>query len=215
MISSEKEYGSMQKILMILSVLLIHSMVWAFVNYYNSSRPPVQLNNLSIFIDLLIPYLGWSWFIYYFGHIYIVAGSSLVIWNYRRKNFNRTILLFALMIVVGGIIQLMIPAKSPLPLEMGYIHKWIHNNFFHDPYVCFPSMHVALAALPTFLLLDKYKTIAVRIIIISFLLLICISTVTLKEHFIVDIVAGMLLASFFYLLFRLKTFNYKKDIVNG
>ena len=206
---TEKEYSPLQKIAFIILVIIFHSSVWAFVNNFNSHRSQNDLYNLTIFCDWLIPYLGWSWFIYYFGHIYIVVGSSFAIWNFKRSDFQKIIFLFCLMIVVGGIIQLLIPAKSPLPQQMGYIHAWIHYNISHDPYVCFPSMHVSLAALPTFLLLYGYKSSFMIIILIVNLFVIFISTVTLKEHFFIDAVAGLLLAYFFFLLFRLKIFLNK------
>lgn len=206
----KREYSSVQKTILILLVILIHSSVWAYVNYFNSQRPLSHLHDLSIFLDRLIPYLGWSWFVYYFGHIYIVVGSSFAIWNFKRNDFLKIIFLFSLMIVVGGIIQLIIPAKSPMPEQMGYIHHWIHQNISHDPYVCFPSMHVALATIPSLLFFEKYKSALNRFILVMILLLIFMSTVTLKEHYFIDSVAGLFMAFFFYILFRLKNFLKNK-----
>ncbi|HVO75580.1 MAG TPA: phosphatase PAP2 family protein [Ignavibacteriaceae bacterium] len=202
----KKNYSPLRKIILIVLVIAVHGAVWAFVNKYNSIRSSKDLHDLTTSFDSLFPYLGWSWFLYYFGHVYVVGGSSIAIWNYDRHNFDKIIFLFCMMIISGGIIQLALPAKSPLPDQMGFVHKWIHQNISNDPYVCFPSMHVSLAALPTFLLIKKNKFSLIKIALIITLSLIFISTLILKEHFFIDAAAGLFLAYFFYILFSAEVF---------
>jgi membrane-associated phospholipid phosphatase len=198
-----KEYSSIKKILLIMSVLLFHTSIWAFVNYYNSKLQPGEINNLSTFVDKFIPYIGWSWPVYYGGHLYIIIITSWTIWNFIRSNFLRIVLVFNIMVITGGIIQLVIPAQSPLPAHINFIHAWMHQNAANDLYVCFPSMHVALAVLPTLLLLDKLKELSTKILLISALILICISTVVLKEHYFIDMISGLATGYLFYKLFNL------------
>jgi membrane-associated phospholipid phosphatase len=106
------------------------------------------------------------------------------------------------MILAGGIIQLILPAKSPLPEHMNSVHLWIHNNLVNDPFVCFPSMHVSLATLPTLLLLDRIKEFNSKLLLFIVLILISLSTITLKEHYFVDMIAGFAMGYLFYKLFK-------------
>lgn len=196
-----KEYSPIQKVLLIFSVLLIHTSVWAFVNYYNSKLPPSQINDMSTTVDKLVPYFGWSWPTYYGGHLYIIISASWAIWSFTRSNYLRIVLVFCIMVITGGVIQLMIPAKSPLPAQMNFVHAWMHQHAADDPYVCFPSLHVALAVLPTLLLLDRAKELSTKILLVSALILICISTVVLKEHYFIDMISGIAMGYLFYKLF--------------
>jgi membrane-associated phospholipid phosphatase len=202
---TKNEFSAFQKLALMLIVALIHSSVWAFVNNFNSLRPSRDLWDLSTVIDKYIPYIGWTWVFYYGGHIFIITISAIAIWHFSKPDFIKIISLFSLMIITGGIIQLVIPAESPLPHQMNSVHALMHNNISHDPYVCFPSMHVSLAALPTFLLLSQSRSFLIKSILVIALILVIISTLTLKEHYFIDAIAGLLMSFLFFRMFNLKT----------
>lgn len=190
------------KIILISIVILVHSGVWYFVNIYNSLRPATSLNNLTTLVDSWIPYIGWSWFVYYSGHLFILIVGSVIVWQLGRKDFFRIILIICLMIITAGIIQLILPAKSPLPEKMNIVHQWFHANVFDDQYVCFPSLHVALSVLPGGIYIRYFKSFFFKIVVVIIIISIFLSTISLKEHYFVDSVAGVILAIFFLMIFN-------------
>jgi membrane-associated phospholipid phosphatase len=186
------------KVSLIAVVFLVHVTVWHFVNQYNALRPASELNNLSMPADDWIPYLGWTWPVYYFAHLFVTIGGGLIIWRLPARSFVRIIIITAVMISTAGIIQIIIPARSPLPGEMNRVHAWFHRYLLNDPYVCFPSLHVALSLLPACIGIKYFKRARVRWALCVTVALIFISTVTLKEHYLIDSIAGGIFALAFF-----------------
>ncbi len=191
------------KVSLIAVVFLVHVTVWHFVNQYNALRPVSELNNLSMAADDWIPYLGWTWPVYYFAHLFVTIGGSLIIWRLPARSFVRIIVITAVMIAAAGIIQIIIPARSPLPDEMNRVHAWFHRYLLNDPYVCFPSLHVALSVLPACVGIKYFKAARLRWALCITVVLIFISTVTLKEHYLVDSVAGGIFGLAFFEMYNL------------
>lgn len=202
-LGKEKTLSGFIKLSLIAVIFMVHVAVWQFVNHYNALRPASGLNDLKLAVDEWIPYLGWTWPIYYSAHFFITIGGSLIIWRLERKNFIRIIVLIGVMITTAGMIQLILPAQSPLPGSMNSVHRWVHSHLLNDPYVCFPSLHVALTALPAFVGMKYFKGFGFRSALCLVVLLISISTVTLKEHYVADTIAGGLYALIFFAFYNL------------
>jgi membrane-associated phospholipid phosphatase len=90
----------------------------------------------------------------------------------------------------------------------------MHNLISMRPYACLPSMHVALSVLPVCILYSVLKSIWIRIFSTLLAVLITVSTLTLKEHYFLDALAGLLLALIFYGFWRgdLKNFIKKQKV---
>jgi len=187
---------------LIAGIALLHVLCHHFANAWNAARPASDLHDFSTAVDQWIPYLPWTWVVYYFGDLYILLWGSYVVWNIPQRKFPRALLVFAAMIVAGALVQIAIPGRSPWPENGSAVQHWFHERVTFDPYVCLPSMHVALAVLPSCMTFDVFPARPVRILITVLAALITASTLTLKEHYALDAVAGLILALSCYAFWR-------------
>ena len=158
--------------------------------------------------------MSWTWTIYYFGDVYITIGAAFIVWRLNLKKFKNATLVYSGMIFSGALIQVLLPAQAPWPEKIIPSHLFFHDLIKMKPYACFPSMHVALAVLPACLLFSVTKNKLIRILSTTTAALISFSTITLKEHYVMDVVSGLVLALIFYavwiFLTREKTFQIKE-----
>jgi len=118
---------------------------------------------------------------------------GLVAWLPDARRFRRTGLAFALTLGVAYTTYLLFPVYLERPvLEVGSVATYLLSLEYHDPsYNHFPSLHVAISWLVYLACRD-----AVRLRGVFFVLVIgiSISTVFVKQHYAVDVLAGALLA---------------------
>ena len=85
----------------------------------------------------------------------------------------------------------------PLPYDNTFtINTFRKLRFFDSPLNCFPSLHVSLCFLFSFGFLNENK----KAFLFTFILtcLISASTLTTKQHYIIDIIAGFILGTSAY-----------------
>lgn len=175
---------------------VLHDVVTAI----NGARPPSAFYDFALPIDGWIPYVGWTWVIYYAGDLYILFWGSFVVWRMPSRQFYRAAVAYAAMIVAAAATQLVLPGISPWPEVGSAVQQWFHERVTYDRNVCLPSMHVALALLPSCMTFHVFRSRTVGVVSMVITLLISISTVTLKEHYVLDVIAGaaVALASYAY-----------------
>ncbi len=183
-----------RRILSILAVFIFQLTLYKFVNYIGGLRSPDSFVNLNIIIDKWIPYLNWTWIFYYSYYAYFVIVAILIIIHLQRKQFTRTIFTFMITIFLGASIELLVPAHCPWPENMGIVQEFMHHLTHTGAYACFPSMHVVLVLLLSYVSLFVIQSRFLRIFSVLFATLITISTLTMKEHYILDVLSGILLA---------------------
>ncbi len=146
-------------------------------------------------IDVLIPYIKWSWTIYYFGFAYIMFWSVAAIWHAQKTVILRTIAVYSALILVGAILRMLIPTDSPWPLvsDLTTAQRGFKAACNVEPLAGFPSMHVALSVLTAFLNCRLFKGVGGRIVSVLLALLVSASVLTAKEHWFLDVVSGALL----------------------
>jgi membrane-associated phospholipid phosphatase len=188
------------RLAVILSIAFLHLSCYVLVNIISSRRPIEAFKNLEIALDRKVPYLAWTGVIYYFGDLFIVLFAALIIWNMQRARFRRLAFVYAGMILAGAITQLLIPGRAPWSENAAAFQKAFRGFLGLRPYACFPSMHVALSVFPALLSLSFSKSAGLKILCIVCAVLIGISTLTFKEHYILDVIAGSALAIIFYLI---------------
>lgn len=151
--------------------------------------------DLETWLDRAVPYIGWSWIIYYFGFIYITCWGAAGIWTMPRWALRRTISVYAILVLFGGILHLLIPSDSPWPLvaDLSAAQNGFKSAFGIEPVAGFPSMHAAMAVLPAFISVFVFRSFWTRAISIILAAAVCISIVTAKEHWAIDVPAGIVL----------------------
>ncbi len=186
------------RLAMILLIILLHLSCYVLVNIINARRPVEAFKNLEIALDQKVPYLAWTGVIYYFGDLFVLLFAALIIWSMQRAQLRRVAFVYAGMIVTGAVIQLLIPGRAPWSENLAAFQKAFHGSLGLKPYACLPSMHVALSVFPALLSLSFSKSAGLKFFYFACAVLIAISTLTFKEHYILDVVAGAALAFIFY-----------------
>jgi len=180
-------------------VAICHLVCFYLVNEINAIRPVSHLIDLRLPVDDAIPYLGWTWVIYYGGDVYFILLAVFVLNRASAANFRRAVRAYLLMIVGGAALQLLFPAENRWPEALHPVHVWIRNGLNLKPYACLPSMHVALAVLPALLGLSLLRSRAGKAAACLTSLAVTLSTVMLKQHVVLDAAAGVAWALLAYL----------------
>lgn len=209
--------SKLRRIPAILGIVLLHGGVYYTVNVINGLRPSSAHVNLHTVVDSWIPFVGWTWTIYYFGDVYITIWAFVIVWRLPGREFRRAVYSYVGMILSGALIQLILPGKAPWPNHLSGVQAYIHSFISMKPYACLPSMHVALTVLPACLLFTSFRSTWVRVFSTGMAVLITVTTLTLKEHFFLDALTGVLLGLVFFGVWRwsLKNILQKRQEVSG
>ncbi len=151
--------------------------------------------DLETWLDNTIPYIRWTWILYYFGFVYITCWGAAGIWFMPRRVLERTMRIYVALVLTGGVLHLLIPSDSPWPLinDLSGIQAGFKSTWGIEPLAGFPSMHAAMVALPAFISLHVFRSVFTRAVSAILAAAVCISIITAKEHWAIDIPAGIFL----------------------
>jgi len=146
-------------------------------------------------------------FFSYFSYYLIVIGVPLIIYFTKGDEFERLFFIVIFSFYFYYLIFVLFPVVGPqfyFPAEQAEIaHSGIFGKivlFFQDagetPTGAFPSSHVGLSWIILFASAKSNKKIFAIILLLA--LLICFSTVYIKAHYVVDVIAGLISAVIFY-----------------
>ena len=146
-------------------------------------------------LDDAIPFWPWtSWcYLPFYAGVFVIAIAGFR----HRRLFNRAALAVICVMVIGAMCHVLIGAEYPRPvLRAPYpdissaFMAWVQR--IDPPGNVFPSLHVAHTSLLSLILIkDRPRLGAVALVMAT---LLAISTLTTKQHFIADVVAGYVLA---------------------
>lgn len=156
-------------------------------HFYFSSPTALVLSDL----DRLIPLIPWSIIIYLSQFLLLF----LALW--LPETTERTIVYYAMLLatIIASMVFLLYPTELPRPVINSY--DWL-NRLWQGLFIvdtstnCFPSLHVALATLAAIALRTRNRFW--RWLAPGWATLIVVSTLTTKQHCIVDIIGGVALA---------------------
>jgi len=146
---------------------------------------------LATAIDARIPFIAWSWFVYVAFFPFVVALAA-----YARPSafaaFREAVLIA---FVLGVVCFLLFPEAVPRPdiAEIGnaFVRRRLARMWQLDLAANgFPSLHVAVTCLACRMLADRRRIVAAAIGLV-----ICASTLTLKQHTVADVLGGVALAT--------------------
>lgn len=86
-------------------------------------------------------------------------------------------------------------------LEESSFSTWALRIVYNTdkPVNCFPSMHVAMSLLASLTIMEVHRVRGLLALLLT--LFIAISTLFIKQHYVMDVVAGMMLTLFVYMLY--------------
>ncbi len=147
----------------------------------------------------LIPFLPWT-----FG-IYLSAffQGILIIYLIPKKSLGRALRLASLMLLIGLTCFVLFPIEFPRILYPTANDFITYFRAFDSAGNCLPSFHVAMAFFLTsyYSFFETSKT--KRVVMWTWSTLIILSVLTTKQHYITDVVGGIILAlPFVYFEYR-------------
>jgi len=121
------------------------------------------------------------------------------------QEYRRTVLAYLSVIFISSIIYIIYPVKTIRPEVIGNglflgIVRWVYS--IAKPYNLFPSLHISLSTMSALVCLKHNKIAGYTLIILLFF--ISLSTLFVKQHYLVDIIFAMILAFIAYYLFLFK-----------
>lgn len=186
-----------------------YSGVWVLIGgtlYVLSNHNPIfppQFLPMTAF-EKAIPFLPHTYWIYtsemfLFFSVYIVC-KDLV-------NANKYLYSFLALQITSVLIFMIWPTTYPrnlypLPADLDHFTTVAFGNLrsLDTPTNCFPSLHVSSVYLSSFLYLDEQREKFP--FFFGWATLIALSTLTTKQHYIVDVVSGFGMAVVMYLIFH-------------
>ena len=183
-----------RRILMVSAVVLLHISCYYSATRINAGRPATALYDLAIPLDALIPHLPWTWPLYWIAYPFVVVGGGAALMGLPTAAFRRALVAFIGMTLAGALIQVLVPARAPWPDVPAAAQRFVHQSALVLPYANLPSMHVAYCVLAAAFIATRAHSRVVAAGAWLVALLVSLATVTLKEHFFLDSVAGVLLA---------------------
>ena len=187
--------------------LKIFSIFWITIVVYfliplfvDSITPPSWVYVL----DQNIPFIWWMIIPYYFYYIFVVIPPFIIKDKVRLKLLTSVLvkssilcyLFFIIWPIDCGIVLNSIPKEHP----MSFLHSSITFDFLYQN--AFPSMHVAGAVLIGASLAEFYPK--QKWIIYSIVTGIFFATFLIKQHYILDSIAGLAIGMLGYLYYRKK-----------
>lgn len=162
-------------------------------NHFNIFEP----SYIHLFsFEGLIPFIDWTVWIYMSDYLYIAIVFVLL---KDKDNMNRIYYSQIMLLMVSMFIFFLLPVQYPRP-EVEYLGvsgKLVEILFSADtPGNACPSIHVAMTFLAGFGFFKEKKYLFPWFMIWA--ILISLSTLTVKQHYLLDIVAGLFMAILFY-----------------
>jgi hypothetical protein len=181
------------RLVAVAGVALLHLLAYLTVTRINAARPSYALWNLSTALDGAIPHLPHTWPLYWLVYPFVPLVGGLALLRMPDAAFRRAVVAYAAMLLTGAAIQLLIPARAPWPAAPAPMQRLYHGSGLVLPYANLPSMHVAFATLTALVFSSVARSPAARAAAGAAALAITVGTLTLKEHFVLDAVTGVLL----------------------
>ena len=175
-----------------LALALLQSAVYFGIGHLHLARSTEILRTR---LDDAIPFWPWtSWcYLPFYAAIFIIA----IIGFRHRALFNRAVLAVVLVMTLGAVGHVLIGAEYPRPV-LSPPYPDLSSAFLaavqriDPPGNVFPSLHVAHTNMLSLVLMKDRPRLG--LVTLTMAILLAASTLTTKQHFIADVVAGYVLA---------------------
>ena len=183
-----------ERALIVVGVTAVYSLYWP-VNRWTSELPAHDLTTALDRATPLVP--GW---LYVYALLFV--SSYLPILVIRDRHLFRRVAIAALGLEVCALSTFVLyPVRMTLRPELpaaDSLTSWGMQLAYYldEPVNCFPSLHVAAAALAAASVwkVDRVLSVAATVLMV----LISASTMLVKQHYVADVVAAVLVVAFWY-----------------
>ncbi|MFM8270055.1 MAG: phosphatase PAP2 family protein [Pseudomonadota bacterium] len=184
-----------------------YSVLYVIPNFFLTTAPQ-ELPLL--WIDQAIPLIPWTFLIYTSDYFVFVFALFLLSERHKFNSFTR--MMFGVLCVCGAFFY-GFPTTYPRP-EYPAETNWLVGSLMQfisvadSPRNCFPSMHVGLTAVATWSL--RHLGLRTLFFFSVWSFAIFVSTLTTKQHYILDILGGLAVMGFIVFL---ENFIFSRVIV--
>lgn len=173
--------------------------ILAFVVFYMTPNHFVVFEPKYLFFfdfEKSVPFLNWSIWVYLSDYLYIGLVFMLL---KEKNNMNKLFYSQVLLLFFSMFIFFFFPTTFPRPVVeyqgiSGALIKMLHS--LDNPGNACPSIHVAMTFLAGFGFIKERRKLFPFFMLWA--VLISISTITIKQHYFIDVLVGFLLSLFFY-----------------
>ena len=160
-----------------------------------------RLHVPEVALDRLIP-LQPAWALVY-GSLYLFLIALPVFVVRQKEQIQRTVLAYLAVWITAFVIFLLYPTKAPRPADVigeGFGVWGLRLLYGMDPpYNCFPSIHVAHSFVSALTCYRVHRRVGIGAGLCASL--VSVSTLFTKQHYVLDVVAGIFLACVAYVVF--------------
>lgn len=201
---SEQPYSVTRKTLGLILLVAFYTVGYLGINRINDFRN--HYYDVSLWFEKDIPFvpymiIGYSFVFLLVAILFLIIDNMPDFWDMCIRFFNMSLLCF--------IIFLIFPVRMDLRPEVIMTNDWISQlvcfYFWIDhPYNLFPSMHLSASFFCAFYCMRRGPVIGTITMIMA--VIVGISVVLLKQHYIMDVVAGFIVGWFcsFFSLKKIK-----------
>lgn len=182
-----------KKLIISLSILMIGNMfMYWFLKLFQKN--PIYIN---FYLDDLIPFWGWTVYIYNMFYPFSII-SFYLIYKTDSKTYYQGIISCIIACLICYIFYLFLPTimyRPVIPEYDPFTNLVIKVTFFFDnpPLNCFPSLHCVFCFQVLFSCIKAKYPIKKKFIMATISILIVLSTLLVKQHFIFDIISALLI----------------------
>ncbi len=172
-------------------IFLLVMSSYFIINQLNYNR---EIYNFSISIDSLIPFISWM---VYFYFLYFI----LILIPFFELDNKKVTLNYCIAIIISDLFFIILPTSIYRPETTNFLLNLLYK--LDHSYNLFPSLHASLLTISFILLFKEKKYLSYKLL--PLFLLSLISTLLIKQHYIIDIISGILLG--FIVMFISKKFE--------
>ncbi len=182
-----------ERLTLLTALVSLYLICYWVVTRLTAAAGPDALFDTRSSLDPLIPYVPATWPLYWLAYPFVVFGGGAAALRLPGPAFHRAVGALAAMTVTGAVIQLLLPARAPWPADPAAMQRYLHASALMMPYATLPSMHVAYCTVAAGLMTRVTRRRAVRVIVPIIVAAVAISTLTLREHVVLDATTGLAL----------------------
>jgi membrane-associated phospholipid phosphatase len=181
---------------MVLLVLLVPCYI-----FIAEMMPERTLHSPEVALDRALP-LEPAWALVY-GSLYAFLILLPVFVVRQPEQIRRAVLAYLTVWITAYVCFFIYPTQAPRPVEVvgqGFVTWGLRFLYSADPpYNCFPSLHVAHSFVSALACSRVHRGVGIGGVVCASL--VGLSTLFTKQHYVLDVVAGILLASVAYAFF--------------
>lgn len=156
--------------------------------------PHRTLHVPELALDRVVP-LRPSWALIY-GSLYLFLIVLPVLVIRQQEHIRRTVSAYLMVWITAFVCFVVYPTVAPRPIEIcgqGFGVWGLQMLYSMDaPYNCFPSLHVAHSFVSALTCYRVHRRLGVATVVCASL--VAVSTLYSKQHYILDVIAGVILA---------------------